>query len=287
MTFYIKMKNKEKIFFNKGSKRAQAAVELAIFGSLILLAFSVVLMYGQRLDVQQHVRMEAFRKALQKAYERNGGVSYTLKREGRSFNLFGGFGQGQPSTESSTASVLWQKGMPGPQDNKAGVSYAYYAINDQEIGDKGDGTGLPRYPKQQIDINGHPATVWVTPSIWSEDNLRTEVYSTGIEKQESPRGGINNTRISDLKDTIQTTLRVRVDTAESDTRDPKNPPAPKYVYEGEGYTDPDMGGQTVTSIPAISLGAYARDDINRIDYNPEHYNISTTIHKARSWQTDN
>ena len=273
--FYIKMKN---------NKKAQAAVELAIFGSLILLAFSVVLMYGQRLDTQQHVKMEAFRRALQKAYERNGSVSYTLKKEGRSFNLFGGFGQGQPSTESATASVMWQKGMPGPQGNKEGESYAYYRINEQEIGDKGDGTGLPRYPRPQKDINGHDTTVWVTPSIWTEDNLRSEVYSSGVEKKESPQGGIINTRVSDLQDTIQTTLHLRVDTSKADATDPKNPPLPSYYYEGQTYTDPDMGEQTVTSIPAVSLGAYVRDDLS-IDYNQNK--TGTTIHRARQWQTDN
>jgi hypothetical protein len=281
------MKNKEKIF-NKKSKNGQAAVELAIFGSLILLAFSVVLMYGQRLDTQQHVKMEAFRRALQKAYERNGSVSYTLKREGRSFNLFGGFGQGQPSTESATASVLWQKGMPGEQVASGAEmkqeSYAYYRINDQEIGDAGDGTGLPRYPRQQIDINGRDTTVWVTPSVWSEDSLRAEAYSSGVEKREAPQGGIINTRVSDLRDTVQTTLHLRVDTSKGDATDPKHPPLPDYVYEGHGYTDPDMGAQTVTSIPAVSLGAYVRDDYS-IDYSPDK--VGTTIHRARQWQTDN
>ena len=55
--------------------RGQAVAELAIFGSLILLVFSIILMYGQRLETQQQVKMEAFRKALQKAYDRNGSVS--------------------------------------------------------------------------------------------------------------------------------------------------------------------------------------------------------------------
>ena len=277
------MKNKQGIF--KWTRNGQAAVELAVFGSLILLAFSVVLMYGQRLDTQQNVKMEAFRRALQKAYARNGSVSYTLRTEGRSFNLFGGFGQGQPSTESSTASVLWQKGMPGQQDSTTPESYAYYAINDQEIGSQPDGTGLQRFPKQQININGKNVTIYAPVSIYSENNIRTEVYSTGVQKQESPQGGVINTRVSDLKDTIQTDLGVRFDDSVSDATNPQSTPLPVYVYEGNSYNDKDMGSQTIQSIPAVSLGAYAIDNINRIDYSQDR--VGTTIHKARSWQTDN
>jgi hypothetical protein len=277
-------------------KSGQAAVELAIFGSLILLAFSVLLMYGQRLDNQQQVKMETFRRALQKAYERNGSVSYTLKKEGRSFNLFSGFGQGQASTVGSTATVMWQKGMPGNQadsdDSDYGdrsESFAYNAINDTEIG-SADERGLPRYPKRIINISGREATSWVTPSIYKEDQVRSEVYSSSVQKEESPSGGIVNTRVSDLRETVTTTPYVRIDLAETDASEPHNVPLPEYVYEGESYNPRDEPVQTVVPITPVQLGAYyvedSEDDTkdNRIDYSPDK--VGTNIHRERSWQTD-
>jgi hypothetical protein len=263
------------------TQSGQAAVELAIFGSLILLALSVLLMYGQNLDNQQQVKMEAFRGALQKAYQLNGSASYTLKKEGRIFNLFSGFGQGQFSTAGSTASVLWQKGMPGDPGNEKTESYAYNVINDMEVG-SADAKGLPRYPKKQININGKEVTAWVTPSIYSEEQVRSEVYSSTVKKEEAPSAGITNTRSSDLQDTVNITPHVRVDTAETDATKPHEVPLPIYKYEGESY-DNEGKPQTVAAIPEVTLGAYSTED-NRIDYSPDK--VGTTIHKERSWQTD-
>lgn len=277
------------------TKSGQAAVELAIFGSLILLALSVLLMYGQRLDNQQQVKMEAFRRALQKAYERNGNVTYTLKKEGRILNLFSGFGQGQASTVGSTAAVLWQKGMPGNQADSDDPDYgdrsegfAYSAINDTEIGSGPDGKGQPRYPKRQIAINGKEVTVWASPSIYNEEQVRQEVYSGTLKKVETPSGGIVNTRIADLQDTLTTTPYVRLDIAKTDTR-PGAVTPPNYVYQGGSYTN-EKNDYTVASIPGVTLGAYYVEDDpedntkdNRIDYSPDK--VGTTIHKERGWQT--
>jgi hypothetical protein len=46
-------------------KRAQALVELAIFGSLILMLLGILLSYGLRYGLQQKTMMHAFRKALE------------------------------------------------------------------------------------------------------------------------------------------------------------------------------------------------------------------------------
>jgi hypothetical protein len=261
----------------------QAAVELAIFGSLILLAFSVLLMYGQRLDNQQQVKMEAFRRALQKSYERNGNVSYTLKKEGRTFNLFSGFGQGQSSTVGSTATVLWQKGMPGKPGNEESKGFAYNAINDMEIGSV-DEEGLPRYPKRQINISGKEVTVWATPSTYSEEQRRTEAYSSTVKKEESPSGGIVNTRISELQDSVSITPRVRVDKSKSKANDLHYVPLPDYVYEGQSY-DNEGSNQTVASLPSVDLEAYSTDD-NRVSYREDTDSNVNTIRRERSWQTD-
>jgi hypothetical protein len=272
----MKMKNR-----TYSARKAQAAVELAIFGSIVLLAFSIMLMYGQRLDSQQQVKMEAFRRALQKAYYHNSSVSYTLKKEGRSFNLFGGFGQGQSATVSSTASVLWQKGLPGEQPTGGAKmkqeTYSYYVINDNEI-------KLDTYPKLQKTLTGGNATVYVPAGVYNEEAVRTELYNTTVRKEESPAGGIINTRVADLGDTIRTTLHVRVDTSYDSNVTDHVAPLPRYVEEGQSYTF-EGDQKTVASVPSVSLGAYYRNDTNRVEYS--NATVGTTIHKERTWQTGN
>lgn len=257
-------------------KRGQAAVELAIFGSIILVAFSALLMYGQQLDLQQQVKMEAFRRALRKAYARNGSVNYSLKKEARPFNLLGGFGQGQPASMGSTASVLWQKGLVGKQGNADPESYAYYAINDKE-------RELDIYPKKQKNTSGKKVTVYVPVSVYSEEEVRTEEYATAVRKEESPQGGIVNIRTSDLKDTVKTTPHVRFDNSYDDNPQDKEVPLPDYVYEGKKYKDEDEGWQKISHIDSISVGAYASED--GIDYSK--HKVGTTIHKERTWETGN
>ena len=50
-------------------KRGQAILELAIFGSLLIMLLGILLNYGLRYNAQQQVTQHAFRKALVKAYD--------------------------------------------------------------------------------------------------------------------------------------------------------------------------------------------------------------------------
>lgn len=268
---------KRKYFYHKG----QAALELAIFGSLILMAFSVVLMYGQRLEMQQQVKMESFRKALQKAYERNSSVTYTLKKDNRFFNLFSGFGQGQASAISATSSAMWQKGMPGRQGSDRQESYSYYVINDNIIGDADD--GLPRYPKKVRDYTGADKTVWAPLSIWKEEQAREEKVKGEVTKEECPVEGISNKRKTTLKDTINIMMSGRVDTAYDDNPWDKESPLPEYRYEAQTYTY-EGRPYTVQSIAPISQGAYFNQDTNRIEYSSGR--VDTEIQRERDWQTN-
>jgi len=171
--------------------RGQAAVELAILGSLILLAVSTLLIYGQRLELQQQLKMEAFRKALQKAYQRNSSVTYTLKKDSRFFNLMAGFGQGQASTLGASASAMWQKGAPGASGAKGQTqaSFAYYQINDEMVGiqDTGGDIMLPRYNRTTIDSDGAISGEMTVPvSVYKEERVSTEDYSSSYPGRKRP-----------------------------------------------------------------------------------------------------
>jgi hypothetical protein len=207
---------------------------------------------------------------------------------------------------SSSASVSWSKGIPGPQQDESSVmfdipivgviwaildpqnmgagrmkegNYSYYAINDQEI-------ELEKYPKQQIDINGKEVTVWVPVSVYNEEQRRNEEFSGNVERRETPEAGVINRKVSKLKDTISTTLHLRFDDSVTNAVEANASVLPDYVYENEMYKDKDMGKQTIAPVDnQIVLGAYARDDINRIGYSKDK--VGTTIQRERTWKTVN
>lgn len=54
------------------ANKAQAIAELAVFSSLFIFVFALLLQYGLQYNYQQETEMRAFRKALLKAYEGNG-----------------------------------------------------------------------------------------------------------------------------------------------------------------------------------------------------------------------
>jgi hypothetical protein len=175
--------------------------------------------------------------------------------------------------------LIWSVFNASGGDRLEEGNYSYYAVNDQEI-------ELKKYPKQIIDINGKEVTVWSPVGIYNEEQVRDEEFSSNVLKQESPGKGIINTSTSELKDTLNTTLHVRFDNAETDATESHSSVLPEYIYEGEMYEDEDMGKKTVKAVDnQISLGAYARDDINRIDYSKDK--VGTKIYRERSWETAN
>jgi hypothetical protein len=87
-------------------KKAQAVTELAVLGSLVIIAFSFLMMYSQKLNREQANIMQAFRAALGEAGG-GGSASYTKVAHRRMANLANPMQLGQLETFSSGASVLW------------------------------------------------------------------------------------------------------------------------------------------------------------------------------------
>jgi len=270
---------------SKLNRIGQSAAEMAIFGSLILICFSVLLTYGQRLDAQQQIKMEAFRKALQKAWDINSSVSYTVEKDHRFFNLMGGFGQGQPSSLSASASVMWQKGASGSQGTTDDTSFSFYEINDQMIGS--ETTGLPRYDKTVIGHDGTPTTsVNVPAGVWKKEIVKVTGYDSTAIKDEADGGVITNIQESDLGETVITRLYTRFDKAETDAGEAIN--VPEYVYADSANNTYEYEGDTITVTPPLnaesSQGAYDDEDINRIKYSKDE--VGAIIHKQRTWTTE-
>lgn len=92
-----------KKFFHK---KAQAMVELAVLGPLLLMAVGFVVTYVCKLNNDQFELMEAFRHGLQKAHDTNKITSYGTWDDRRMANVSEPI-IGQKTTSSGSACVNW------------------------------------------------------------------------------------------------------------------------------------------------------------------------------------
>lgn len=167
----------------KFTSKGQAATELAIFGSLIIICFASLLSYSQSFTENQALQQQSFRMALQKAYDDNGFVSYHISKNPRSVNPSANFKASSRSGTSASSTVMWSKGIP--------ESHSYYQINEDMI-------ELPLFEQDGVDT---PASVW---------DVQTNTVSnyTGNEGKHENSGGMQTTRGASFSDTINTTLRL-------------------------------------------------------------------------------
>ena len=95
------------MFYNK---KAQAATELAVLGSLIIVAFSFLIQYSEKINRQQSYIQQTFRAALAEARNANKSASYTRVAFRRMPNVSSPMELGQQQTFSSSSNVLWADG---------------------------------------------------------------------------------------------------------------------------------------------------------------------------------
>lgn len=167
----------------KFTSKGQAATELAIFGSLIIICFASLLSYSQSFTENQALQQQSFRMALQRAYDDNGFVSYHISKNPRSVNPSANFKAGSRSGTSASSTVMWSKGIP--------ESHSYYQINEDMI-------ELPLFEQDGEDT---PASVW---------DVQTSAVSnyTGNEGKREDPGGVQTIRRASFSDTINTTLKL-------------------------------------------------------------------------------
>ncbi len=219
-------------------KKGQAVLEMALLGTLVLFIFSALLVYGQRLDLRQQLKMEAFRKAIQRAYYDNSAVSYTIKRDTHIPNLFSGYGNGQYASTQASATVMWQKGMGGDQGEDDEQNFSYYELNDKVIDLRQLWKDSGEPDKEVTGPTGEEYTVPVLPSVWKEEAVRASDYDSSFEKNQDKDTLIVTTkRSADLNETVTTKLYTRYDMANYDAISrPDDQPLPDYAYEGQTYT---------------------------------------------------
>lgn len=91
-------------------KKAQAVTELAILGALVIVAFSFLINYSEKINRQQVNIQQTFREALAEAKKANNSAKYTKKAFYRLPNVSAPKELGQLESFSDNASVLWKDG---------------------------------------------------------------------------------------------------------------------------------------------------------------------------------
>ncbi|MFA5411445.1 MAG: hypothetical protein WC321_06295 [Candidatus Omnitrophota bacterium] len=234
-------------------KRGQTIVELAIFGSLILFLFGVLLSYMQRQNDQQYVQMETFRRALDKACTFQGEVSegaggsvqYTFLENRPHVDLTSGFGKGSPSNTGNSANVFWAI----PKTGSEAESLIVYRVNqDEKTWNYRD--LIPEDSKDTFRIE--------------DTKTVSEVkFDESSTKRETPQE-IANIRQSKLQDTLTTTINYTI-REEDDDDDPDNDP---IAEEDTLWT--------------VTQGLY-RDADGQYKYSSSA--VGTEIARERTWAT--
>lgn len=114
-------------------KRAQALLELAIFGSIIIMLLGIILNYGLRYGLQQKAMMSAFRKTLAASNDSNSGGqgSYTLIQDKHIPNPSNPFAVGSVAPFSGSSSVVRTARLHETADTEAELPKTTIQIQDR------------------------------------------------------------------------------------------------------------------------------------------------------------
>lgn len=118
------------------TKRSQAVSELAIFGTLIIVAFAAVLSYLQMTNTQQALQMRAFRMAIQLSRHFNQEITYTIVRDSPIFDITDPFGRPDTSRQivsSTVAAVTEDPLFFHADDIDERASREFYNVNGREF----------------------------------------------------------------------------------------------------------------------------------------------------------
>lgn len=184
------------------SKKAQALLELAIFGAILIMLLGILLNYGLRYSLQQKTMMNAFREALRESADSNlgGQASVTVLQDKHIPNPSNPFAVGAVVPFSSGASVIRSYRLNETADTYAELPQTTIQIQEQKFTYKTAGfrdisnvPGLDKYKEVYGDSNvwetGNGECIsWTTNAETGEEICET--YSKNIRIIDSCEGEI-------------------------------------------------------------------------------------------------
>lgn len=246
------------------NKKGQAIVELAIFGSIILLIFGTLLSYLQRMNDQQYVQMEAFRRSLEKACTYLGNTSegagasvqYTLLQDRRHVDLSGNFRKGSSSSVSAFSNVLWAVPKAGAESD----SLVVFKVNEDE---------RSRHYRDFVPKEHDDDWSFRTEEMITSSELD---FNETITKQENSLA-ITNTRGSALEENKTTAIPYTIRKKDNDDDDENDAIVKQGTFwEGQGGSN----GELIQRLYRDSNGQYKYSS-----QVPE----GTVVEGSRTWVT--
>ncbi len=233
----------------QNNKRGQAILEMAIFGSIILFLFGMLLAYMQRQNDQQYVLMEGFRRALQKGCANNSSAQITLLENRRYADISGNFRKGSPNTLSSSSSVFWAV----PKVGEEAQSILVFKVNeDEKVVDYRD--FIPKEEEEQKTFSTGDLD-FTTNTSFNETAIKTET-STAIV----------NSRSSTLQDTVKTTIPYKI----------------KQKEDPDDYDDSNDVVLQEGTLWEVEQGGYVDTD-GQYKYKADK--VGTEVERSKTWET--
>lgn len=171
-------------YFNK---KGQATTEIAIFSTILLLAFAALLRWGEVMNKQQELSMLCFRKALHKAYNGYqggsgfGAASYRMLERVRIVEPFNKYYTGRQRQQLGASNVIfWDPDILYAKGNN---SRTYYNVDGQEH-----------------DLGARPG-IWDVAT-----DTRTEMGTTLLEQYSNQQGSEDYVKTS-ARDYYTTTFK--------------------------------------------------------------------------------
>jgi len=166
------------------SQKAQAVLELAILGALIITAFSIWISYSEKYNREQSYMQQTFRAALKEAKNINNSASWDTIDFRRMPNVANPMELGELQQFSSSNNVLWSDGKKkGDSETEA---KSYFQLN----------RGVP----MDIPISEEPGPVSITTESISE--YKSAPVSSVIFNKNEGGGSITTSKVLTATDTI-------------------------------------------------------------------------------------
>lgn len=170
------------------NRKAQAATELAILGSVVIIAFAFLVNYSEKLNRQQANIQQTFRAALKEARAANNvnGASYTKVVFRRMANVATPMELGQLQSFSSSSNVLWADGL-----NEEEHGTAKYQFNDEVVSytprDVPEEGTTEKFDESYTNVVDATTTFEKTEigsnkALSAKDTLTAQVYVNGEER---------------------------------------------------------------------------------------------------------
>jgi hypothetical protein len=197
-------------------QNAQAVTELAILGALVIMAFSFLINYSEKINRQQANIQQTFRAALAEAKKSNNYVAYTKRVYSRLPNVANPMELGQMDSVSDSNNVLWADGKDRDDvyvqtQSPTGIiqwrlvsRYAHPGKEKYQVNDEIKDTSNP------ANLYDHYGNLLIPPPVVKPPNLidtvNNLVDATSVLTQKGDSGGLVTKKTLKATDTLTVTI---------------------------------------------------------------------------------